>query len=202
MASCQWSAFSHQREGEFSLHTISQIQQYVHAFGVWGPVMAILLIVLHSVTFIPSEVLTIADMVLFGPVLGALYAWVGAMLGAYLAYYLAKWLGRPIVNRFVNKRALKRADDFVRYRGAWGILVLRLIPLVSFNALNYALGLSGLTFWSFTWTTGIGILPAILVIALLYKSTTGQHDAMIALAIIGILLLIILMIRLWLKKRK
>lgn len=62
----------------------------MHRLGVWGPLIVILMMILHSVTFVPSEVITITDVVLFGPVWGVVYAWIGSVLGAYLAFYLAR----------------------------------------------------------------------------------------------------------------
>lgn len=169
-----------------SLETVSVIRQRVHAMGIWGPVLLIALMVMHSVAFFPSEVVTIADVALFGPVAGVAYSWIGSMLGAYLAFFLARAFGRPFVDRFVPERALRRFDAFMEHRGAPGVFVLRLIPLISFNALNYACGLTRLGFWRFTWTTGLGILPAGLLIALLYQSAVGQKYAFAGLTVIGI----------------
>ena len=35
----------------------------------------------------------------------------------------------------------------------------RFIPLIAFNLVNYAAGLTRISWWTFTWATGIGILP-------------------------------------------
>ncbi|GMA64216.1 hypothetical protein GCM10025859_46560 [Alicyclobacillus fastidiosus] len=117
------------------------------------------------------------------------------------AFFLARWLGRPIVNRFVPTRALEKFDQFMVNRGVSGIFVLRLIPLVSFNALNYASGLTTLTLWQFTWTTGLGTLPATLLIALLYRSVIGQKYAFIGLIIVGVVMLLGLVLRWRLTKK-
>jgi uncharacterized membrane protein YdjX (TVP38/TMEM64 family) len=39
------------------------------------------------------------------------------------------------------------------------VLVARFIPVIAFNLINYAAGLTRLTWWQFTWTTAVGILP-------------------------------------------
>ncbi|WP_083486066.1 TVP38/TMEM64 family protein [Alicyclobacillus ferrooxydans] len=185
----------------FSLKTINDLRAYVRSLGPWGPIALIALMVLHSVTFVPAEVISISDVVIFGPVLGLVYAWIGAMLGAYLSYFLARWFGRPIVNRFVPKRLLERFDTFFESEGLKGVLILRLIPLVSFNALNYASGLTKMTFWDFTWTTGLGILPMEILISVLYQSAVGEKYAVVGLTIVGIALLVGLVIRLKLRKK-
>lgn len=173
-----------------TLNRVTEVRSFVHKMGAWGPLLVILFMVLHSVTFIPAEVITITDVVLFGPVWGVVYAWIGSMLGAYLAFYLARTVGRPIVKRFVSDRVLTWFDDFIQQEGRKGVFILRFIPLISFNALNYACGLTNMTFWDFTWTTGIGILPAGIVMAILYQSAVGQKYALIGLTVVGVAMLV------------
>lgn len=183
------------------LKTINDVKTYVRSLGPWGPIALNGLMILHSVTFIPAEIITVSDVVIFGPVLGLVYAWIGAMLGAYLSYFLARWFGRPIVNRFVPQRFLDRFDRFFAREGLKGVFILRLIPLVSFNALNYGSGLTEMTFWDFSWTTGLGILPMEILIAILYQSAAGEKYAAIGLTVVGIALLVGLVLRSKLRKK-
>jgi uncharacterized membrane protein YdjX (TVP38/TMEM64 family) len=46
------------------------------------------------------------------------------------------------------------------------LLFIRLVPLISFNLVNYAAGLLGVGWWPFLWTTAIGILP--LTVAMVF----------------------------------
>ncbi|MHB1956501.1 MAG: TVP38/TMEM64 family protein, partial [Sulfobacillus sp.] len=89
-----------------SLETLAHVRVLVESMGMWGPIFLMALMVLHSVTFVPSEILTIAAVALFGPVKGVIYSWVGSMLGAYLAFFMARGFGRPLVGRFVPSSAL------------------------------------------------------------------------------------------------
>jgi uncharacterized membrane protein YdjX (TVP38/TMEM64 family) len=146
-------------------------------------------------------VITLADLAIFGPFSGLVYSWVGSMLGAYFAFYLARFFGRPVVDRFVSERMLKRFDGFVEKHGLRGLVILRLIPFISFNALNYVCGFTTITFWQFTWTTGIGILPLNILFALLYQSVVGLKYAFIGLTVAGVLLLVILFLKTRLAKK-
>jgi uncharacterized membrane protein YdjX (TVP38/TMEM64 family) len=180
---------------------LEQIQDRVSALGVWGPVVMIVLMVVHSVTFIPAEVIMLANFVLFGPILGLVYTWIGSMLGAYLSFYLARVFGRTIVEKFVSDHLLRRFDQFVNQHGATGLLALRLIPVISFNALNYAAGFTNLSLWTFTWTTGLGILPMGILIAFLYQSAIGQKYVFVGLTVVGIAMLAIMIVKAkWSKK--
>lgn len=175
--------------------TLTRIRTYVHHLGVWGPFALMAIILLHGVTFVPAEVLTLAALWVYGPVWGLVYAWTGSMLSAYAAFYLARWLGRPLASRYVPPKQMARLDAIVAREGARGLFVLRLIPLVSFNALNYASGLTKLTFWQYTWATGLGILPSGIVLALLYRSVARSHSAFLGLAVLGLGLLFLLVVR-------
>jgi uncharacterized membrane protein YdjX (TVP38/TMEM64 family) len=47
------------------------------------------------------------------------------------------------------------------------LLVIRLMPVISFNLVNYAAGLLGVPWWRFLWTTALGILPIIVTMVVL-----------------------------------
>lgn len=179
----------------FHLKTIVEIRSSIRSFGLWGPVFSIVLMILHSLTFIPSEVITFANLTVFGASWGFIYTWIGSMLGAYLAFFLAKVFGRPAVNKLVPEQILNRFDRLMKQYGIKGVFALRLIPVISFNALNYGCGLTKMTFWQFTWTTGLGITPAIILFALLYKSLAGMKYALIGLGIAGIAILILMVLK-------
>lgn len=181
--------------GFFRLATIDRIRHVVRSLGVWGPVLVMGLMILHSVVFVPAEFITISSLVIFGPMWGLMYAWVGAMLGASVSFGLARLWGRPLVTYFVSPQILQRLDDFIEREGAAGMLTLRLIPLVSFNALNYTAGLTQMTWWRFLWTTGLGILPMEVLLAVLYHSAQGKTSAVIGLTVVGLAVLVGFLVR-------
>jgi uncharacterized membrane protein YdjX (TVP38/TMEM64 family) len=50
-------------------------------------------------------------------------------------------------------------DRWAGRQGGGVLLFSRLVPVISFNLINYAAGLTALSWWTFTWATGLGILP-------------------------------------------
>jgi uncharacterized membrane protein YdjX (TVP38/TMEM64 family) len=90
---------------------------------------------------------------------GTLITWVGAMLGAALAFGLARLLGWPFVRRLLSPEHHERLTAWSSQRGAAALLISRLIPVIAFNLINYAAGLAGISWSTFLWTTGLGILP-------------------------------------------
>jgi uncharacterized membrane protein YdjX (TVP38/TMEM64 family) len=116
-----------------------------------------------TVLFIPGSILTIAAGVLFGVVRGTLIAFGGAMLGSSAAFLIARYVARPAVERRVaaDERFL-RVDEAVGRRGAWLVLLLRLSPVLPFNLLNYALGVTAVRFRDYLMGS-IGMLPGTLL---------------------------------------
>ncbi len=107
---------------------------------------------------VPGSLLTITGGAVFGFELGTLLNWSGATIGAIGGYWLARFLGKDAVERIGGKKiyALERLADAHAFST---VLRLRLIPVVPFNALNFACGLVGLDFASYTLGTVIGDLP-------------------------------------------
>jgi uncharacterized membrane protein YdjX (TVP38/TMEM64 family) len=143
----------------------SDVESLVAAWAPWSWLGSIALMVLHSFVPLPAEIIALANGMLFGSWWGVAITWVGAMLGAILSYALARWLGRPAVRWVIPARHWARLDAVPVSAGA--LLVIRLMPVISFNLVNYAAGLLGVPWGRFLWTTGLGILPITVTMVVL-----------------------------------
>lgn len=139
--------------------SVEQIAVTIRSWGAWAMIGSILLMVGHSLVPLPSEFIAIANGIVFGFVVGAMITWIGAMLGAILAFALSRWLGRRFVQAILPERHTTAIDEWTREQGTYVLLVSRFLPVVSFNLINYAAGLTSVSWWTFLWTTGLGIVP-------------------------------------------
>jgi uncharacterized membrane protein YdjX (TVP38/TMEM64 family) len=85
-------------------------------------------------------------------------------LGAWLGFLLARVWGRPLVQRLAAHQRLRRLQPWIQRSDILLLLTVRLLPILSFNLINYALGLTTLTWWRFTWTTAVGIVPITILV--------------------------------------
>ena len=139
---------------------IQRIEDEIRAWGPFGVVASIGLMVVHSFVPFPAEFVAVANGMLFGVVWGVVITWTGAMLGAFAAFGLARLLGRPFVARVVRgKDNWRRIDQWTVDQGWQVLLISRFIPVIAFNLVNYAAGLTGVSWLTFAWTTALGILP-------------------------------------------
>ncbi|MEM8791362.1 MAG: TVP38/TMEM64 family protein [Pseudomonadota bacterium] len=135
------------------------LEVWVRGLEAWGPLMLILLMILHCFVPFPAELLAFCAGAVYGVVTGTAIVWVGAMLGAALSFGLARWLGREAVERILPSRYRRRLREWTTDQGAITLLTMRFIPVIAFNLINYAAGLTRVGWWTFLWTTALGILP-------------------------------------------
>ncbi len=139
--------------------SISEIEDYIRASGPWGVAVSIGLMVIHSFIPFPGEFIAIANGMVYGVLWGTVITWTGAMLGAFLAFGLSKKLGREFVRRMLAKRRALVVEEWAERYGGGAVFISRFIPVISFNLTNYAAGLTKVSWWTFAWATGLGILP-------------------------------------------
>ena len=58
-------------------------------------------------------------------------------------------------------------DRWALRQGGGALLFSRFVPVISFNLINYAAGLTAISWWTFTWATGLGILPLTFLMVLM-----------------------------------
>lgn len=140
---------------------------WVRAWGAWGVLGSLVLMVVHSFLPFPAEMIALANGMVYGPLWGAVITWCGAMLGAATAFGLTRWLGLPFVERRLTPGAQRQLARWTHSHGAMVLLACRLMPAIAFNLINYAAALAGLSWWTFLWTTALGILPLTILLAVM-----------------------------------
>ncbi|MCC6198740.1 VTT domain-containing protein [Candidatus Nomurabacteria bacterium] len=99
----------------------------------------------------------------------------GATIGTLMLYGLAYWGGLPFIQRwgkyfFVTESKIRQAHDTVLSHRSllWGFCILRFIPLLPNALITAGAGFLRIPFWSYLWTTFIGIF-----VRALYLGITG-----------------------------
>ncbi len=153
---------------------LERLKWYLRSFGIWAPIISASIMVFQSVLApLPAFVVTLTNGLLFGAFWGTMLSWSSSMLGAVICFYIARVLGRPAVERFVSPKALNFVDHFFERYGNNSVLIARLLPVVSFDAVSYVAGLTKISFWGFFWASAIGELPATIVYSWLGQSMTS-----------------------------
>ncbi len=145
---------------------IAAMRSRVDAAGVWGPALFFALYTGLALIPCPKALLTAAGGALFGLWVGAGLALAAALVGAIISFGAGRLLGREAVDRLLRGR-LARVDAQLADHGLSAVLIVRLVPLVPFIAINYASGLSGVRFRHYVLGSAFGMAPGSLAYAAL-----------------------------------
>ncbi len=161
----------------------------------WGPPAFVLFYALAGALDFSGLVLTLVGGAVFGFPLGALLNSIGANLGANGAFWLARVLGRQGLRSLLGAR-LAHFDRVSLEQGPLWLFRFRLIPLVPFNVLNVAAGLSAMPWPGYAVATAAGMLPGNLVYtyfadALVAGAAGSAHAALGRLGVAAGLLLLL-----------
>ncbi len=134
--------------------------EWTAGLGAWGPIFVALFYIVACVLFLPGSVITLGAGFLFGVPVGLASCWIGATLGACAAFLVGRTVARDWVSRKVEGNSKFAAMDAAVGREGFKIVaLLRLSPVFPFNLLNYALGLTKVSFKDYFLATALGILP-------------------------------------------
>ena len=145
---------------------ITAMRTRIDGAGSLGPALFFALYAGLALIPCPKALLTAAGGALFGLWVGAGLALSAALVGAVISFGLGRLLGRDAVDRLIRGR-LTRVDSALADHGLSAVLVVRLVPLVPFIAINYASGLTGVTFRHFVVGSALGMVPGSLAYAAL-----------------------------------
>ena len=137
------------------------VLKWTENLGIWAPVAIVVLYIIACVFFIPGSIITLGAGLLFGVVKGTIVVSIGSVLGAAAAFLV----GRTLLRGWVEKKVVHNAkfnaiDKAVGEQGFKIVLLTRLSPVIPFNLLNYAFGLTRVTLRHYFFGSWIGMFPA------------------------------------------
>jgi len=150
----------------------ASLDAWVRGAGAWAPIAYMAMYALATVLSLPGAVLTLAGGALFGPLWGTFYSLTGATIGATGAFVIARYLGSDWVARRAGGRAHQLIEG-VEKEGWRFVAFVRLVPLLPFNLLNYALGLTRIRLAHYALASFVFMLPGAL--AYTYLGYAGRE---------------------------
>ena len=142
---------------------LPRLTAYVDGLGALGPIAFIAAYAVACVAFVPASLLTLAAGALFGVVRGTIFVLIGATLGALGAFLVARYLARDwVAARVAKDPRFAAIDAAIAEQGRRVVFLLRLSPVIPFNVLNYALGLTKVRVADFVIASA-GMIPGTLL---------------------------------------
>lgn len=132
----------------------------------WRVPLVLGLLLAAAVAPIPVTAAIGAAVIVLGPLQGLLWSAAGAIGGASIAYFLGYAVGRKPLRALLGKM-LRRVDRQLGGRDVVTVALLRTVPAAPFAVVNWVLGASRIGYCNFVVGTALGMLPALVAIALL-----------------------------------
>ena len=146
-------------------HNSEALQHYIEYAYLSSVLFFIGFLAIMVVCSIPvSSILTIASGSFFGILPGALYSVIGSTLGATIAFFTFRYLLRGSFEEKYGDK-LKKFNEAFKKQGASYLLFMQLLPITPFGLITVVSGLSEVSWWTFVWTTVVGITPGSLIYA-------------------------------------
>jgi uncharacterized membrane protein YdjX (TVP38/TMEM64 family) len=138
---------------------------YIKGFGVWGPLVLILLQVLQVlIAMLPGYAFFIGAGYIYGIPVGYPLNLFSTVLASQIAFGIARYFGRPVVYRLAPKDIIQRWDSRARKFGFMFFLTSFWLPIFPSDTMNYLAGLTAIPGRQFLLASLLGRAPAILVL--------------------------------------
>ena len=139
------------------------IKHFILGFGPWALMVFIAFYALNTISLLPPiGVMSLSAGFIFGPLNGSIAIMAGAFLGTTATFFISRVFGSRFVENMMKGKA-KEFQEKLDQNGFKVILFIRLIPLIPWEVVNYASGLSKIKYTDFIFATLIGIFPSVLI---------------------------------------
>ena len=106
----------------------------------------------------------------YGPIWGSVIVFIAVYSASSVGYFIGKYVGTQFIVSLLGKKTLEKVSSFLEDYGFWAVLITRINPFLSNDAISFVAGILKMNYWKFITATLIGITPLIALIAI-----TGQN---------------------------
>lgn len=173
--------------------------RFIKDLGWFAPLIYIVVIAIAVViSQIPGVPLAIAAGAVWGPIVAGVYSVIGGFIGGMIAYFLGRTLGRSAMKALTGKVVYFSKERGEPYLG-WLIFITRLLPILSFDLISYAAGLTRLSVPIYAAATLLGMIPSTFLLT--YLGSAFNISLPWALGLSALALVFLVAIPLLLRKR-
>lgn len=168
-----------------------KISEWVSQFGFWGPVFIILAMVAQMFLLVINVVaLMLVAIIAYGPIWGSLLAIGAVVVASTLGYVLGRSIGEAGIIKLIGEKAEKKVAGFMDEYGIWAIIIARISPFLSNDAVSFVAGFARMNYLKFMGATLAGIVPLTVLLAWLGENNERLKTGLIWVSAISIVALI------------
>jgi uncharacterized membrane protein YdjX (TVP38/TMEM64 family) len=143
----------------------------LHKVGLSGALLFIFCVAIMPLAA-PLSLLIMAGSSVYGAPLGMVLSYVGCLINANLVFFLVKTLG--VETAWGHGKKTCRVKNAIQENGYPLVLILQILTILPFTAINFAAAASGVCWRDFMKATIFGIVPGIAIFSLLGNMVLTQ----------------------------
>lgn len=158
----------------------ARVKQWVEDFGWLGPVVIVLAMIIQMfLLVIPTILLMIVSTLAYGPIWGSIINFIAVLIASSVGYVIGKYLGLSFIERLLGEKTTKKITGFIEDYGFWAVVITRINPFLSNDAISFVAGILKMSYWKFISATAVGIAPLILLIAITGQNTNSLKTGLL-----------------------
>ena len=162
--------------GVFHPKSVEDVRRWIMGFGMWGPLVYVLLYTVRPLLLFPSLLLNVAAGILFPPAIGIPCLLAGGLGSAALLFYMAR---TGIGSEFFDLHGGKWGTRIHHYlsdsaKNFQRMLWLRTVPLFPYDVISLVAGCTKMKFGTFSVTTLLGMVPGAIAYNILGDALGGN----------------------------
>lgn len=158
----------------------ARIKKWVEGFGWLGPIVIILAMILQMfLLVIPTILLMIVAILAYGTIWGSILIFVAVLIASSVGYMIGRYMGSSLIERLLGEKTTKKVISFIENYGFWAVVISRINPFLSNDAISFVAGILKMNFLKFISATAVGITPLILLIAITGHNTDSLKNGLL-----------------------
>jgi uncharacterized membrane protein YdjX (TVP38/TMEM64 family) len=172
---------------EISLNELAgKLQEFVESYGVWGPILYIVVYSFRSLILFPASLLTAISGLLFGPWHGILFTIIGENISGNISFVVGRYFGSGLMKHLGSKiKVIRSLECKFRKSGFLTVLTMRLMYM-PFDLVGYMSGVCNIRQREFALGTFIGTIPGLATFVLLGSAITETKNLPLAFSFLAL----------------
>lgn len=179
-----------------------RITNWFMQFGLWGPVLIIVLMVVQMFLLIfPTWLPMIVAVLGYGQIWGVVISVTAVFVSSTIGYFIGEKLAEPAKNNLVGEKNFRKLSHFMKMYGFGAVVLFRISPFLSNDAISFIAGIIKMGYKKYILASMIGIVPLAVAIAWFGKDTESLEKGLYWIGGFGIVIYVIYLV-LKLRERK
>ncbi|WP_276497294.1 TVP38/TMEM64 family protein [Pontibacter litorisediminis] len=168
-----------------------RISDWVSQFGFWGPFFVILAMVAQMFLLVINVVaLMLVAIIAYGPVWGSVIAVSAVVVASTVGFWIGRGVGEAGVSKLIGQKSERKVAGWMDRYGIWAIIIARVSPFLSNDAVSFVAGLAGMGYFKFISATLAGIVPLTILLAWLGENNDRLKNGLIWVSAVSVAIFI------------